>query len=590
MGLLPRLAETSAGKTVQLEFKGYNNTLTVGENEFAFTEKITLGHYPVLSPRPPMGMYTGAFDPEAEVSPNRCRGMLDMDGLIYVRGTRVYVKGVALPGCVLEDSPKQLVKMGARVLIWPDKMLLDTEALTAEPLGAKAENVSAVFSLSRMDGTSYQGVIVSDTAPSDPNNNTYWLDTSDDENHVLKVYSSALNMWAPVGTTYVKIEAAALGTLFRQGDGVTITGVDSPSFTRAGTDYVVAGAGNGWIVVTGVIDAGFTDTITVERRIPDMDFLVQFNNRVWGCSSENHEIYACKQGDPRNWYCYAGVSTDSYAATIGSPGDFTGAAVYMGSVLFFKDDCLHKVFGSMPANFQINEERLRGVKAGCHKSIAQVDEVLYYQSRRGVMAYGAGQPILVSENLGHVRYRNGVAGALNDEYFISMEDEDRPGTWATFVYNARRGAWLRDSAVRYVEMCASAGDLFMVDADTGTMYTRNGTIDERYYATAYGAEQHMEWAARTGDFLMDDPDKGHLSRIQLRVQLVDEDAEIDVGIRYDAAQLNADWVARITGTGKRVVSVPIIPRRCDHFSIELAGRGDSKVFLLAKVLERGSEM
>lgn len=590
MSFLPRLTETAAGRPVQVAFRGYNNTLTVGEDEFSFTEKITLGHYPVLSPRPAMGKYENAFSPETEGGLERCRGMLDMDGLVYVRGNSIYVKGVKLDGYAVADSPKQLVKMGARVLIWPDKVLLNTETMTVEDLGAKAEDVSASFTLSRVDGTSYQGVTASDTAPSDPNNNTYWLDTSDNENHVLKVYSSALNMWSPVGTTYVKIQAAALGTLFQQGDGVSITGVDHAAFTRAGTDYVVAGAGDGWIVVTGVIDAGFTDVVTVERRIPDMDFLVQHNNRVWGCSSANREVYACKQGDPKNWYCYAGVSTDSYAATIGSPGAFTGAAVYGGAVLFFKDDCVHKIFGNVPANFQIVEERLRGVKAGCHKSLAQVDEVLYYQSRRGIMAYGGGPPLLVSEKLGRVRYGGGVAGALNDEYFISMEDEGEPGSWVTFVYNTTRNAWLRDSAGHFHEMCAGQGNLFMVDADTGHMYTRNGTLDERYPATLYGPEIDMYWTARTGDFLMDDPDKGYLGRIQLRVQLIDADAEINVGIRYDAGQLNAEWVSKITGTGKRVVNVPIIPRRCDHFSIELGGRGNSKVFLLAKVLERGTEM
>jgi hypothetical protein len=206
------------------------------------------------------------------------------------------------------------------------------------------------------------------------------------------------------------------------------------------------------------------------------------------------------------------------------------------------------------------------------------------------MAYGGGPPLLVSEKLGRVRYGGGVAGALNDEYFISMEDEGEPGSWVTFVYNTTRNAWLRDSAGHFHEMCASQGDLFMVDAATGHMYTRNGTLDERYPATLYGPEGDMEWTARTGDFLMDDPDKGYLGRIQLRVQLIDADAEINVGIRYDAGQLNAEWVSKITGTGKRVVNVPIIPRRCDHFSIELGGRGNSKVFLLAKVLERGTEM
>ena len=49
-----------------------------------------------------------------------------------------------------------------------------------------------------------------------------------------------------------------------------------------------------------------------------------------------NEIYASKLGDFKNWNCYAGRSTDSYVATRGSDGPFTGAADYLGSPLFFR--------------------------------------------------------------------------------------------------------------------------------------------------------------------------------------------------------------------------------------------------------------
>ena len=57
---------------------------------------------------------------------------------------------------------------------------------------------------------------------------------------------------------------------------------------------------------------------TLKREMPNMDYLTVADNRIWGCSNSAHEIYACKQGDPTNWYSYAGISKDSYAVTIGS--------------------------------------------------------------------------------------------------------------------------------------------------------------------------------------------------------------------------------------------------------------------------------
>src|SRR5699024_8801601 len=108
-------------------------------------------------------------------------------------------------------------------------------------------------------------------------------------------------------------------------------------------------------VIPGILDTAFdqTEPVTVSREIPDMDFLTESENRIWGCSSKNHEIYACKLGDPTNWNCFEGISTDSYSATIGSDGDFTGACTHLGNVLFFKEDSIHKVWGSRPADFQI---------------------------------------------------------------------------------------------------------------------------------------------------------------------------------------------------------------------------------------------
>ena len=84
----------------------------------------------------------------------------------------------------------------------------------------------------------------------------------------------------------------------------------------------------------------------ISKPFPAMDFVVEHNNRLWGCSSGNHEIYCSKLGSAVEWGNYDGISTDAWAATIGSDGDFTGACVYADSVLFFKENCVHIVYGT----------------------------------------------------------------------------------------------------------------------------------------------------------------------------------------------------------------------------------------------------
>ena len=42
-----------------------------------------------------------------------------------------------------------------------------------------------------------------------------------------------------------------------------------------------------------------------------------------------NEIYASKLGDFRNWRCFEGLSTDSYAAARGSDGAFTLSLIHI---------------------------------------------------------------------------------------------------------------------------------------------------------------------------------------------------------------------------------------------------------------------
>lgn len=44
--------------------------------------------------------------------------------------------------------------------------------------------------------------------------------------------------------------------------------------------------------------------VKVERRVPELDFVTEQGNRVWGCSRKENTIYACALGDPTNWYSY----------------------------------------------------------------------------------------------------------------------------------------------------------------------------------------------------------------------------------------------------------------------------------------------
>lgn len=90
--------------------------------------------------------------------------------------------------------------------------------------------------------------------------------------------------------------------------------------------YVLYAVEEDFLIVPGVLEEPLSQTgsLTVARTCPDMDFLAVHQNRLWGCSSENHEIYASKLGDPANFHVYAGIASDSYAGHRWHGGGFHG--------------------------------------------------------------------------------------------------------------------------------------------------------------------------------------------------------------------------------------------------------------------------
>jgi hypothetical protein len=53
-----------------------------------------------------------------------------------------------------------------------------------------------------------------------------------------------------------------------------------------------------------------------------------------------------------------------------------------------------------------------------------------------------------------------------------------------------------------------------------------------------------------------------------------------------------DWeqVCQMTVTSLRSFSVPVRPRRCDHFRIRIEGEGEGKIYSVTKTIEQGSDI
>ena len=596
---LPILNEIPSMTDMIDVFKGYNHNLRIGDGEFFDMQNLSSSKYPVISPRGQRGLYV-----EGENTfPVNPQGLIAKDALCYVDGADFVVNGYHVDmelSTEPEDCPKQLISMGAYVIIMPDKKWVNTSDLAKfGKIEASVTTASTVnFEMCRVDGSAYEGAWVSPEAPEEPKNMALWIDTSSTP-HTLKQWAETSAMWVSIATTYVKISVEGDNKIFEPfevNDGIKISGIKDKRLSDLNSTMIIWDKGDDYIVVTGIIDEVIQqeEPITIERQMPNMDFIIESENRLWGCRygvAKNgevvNEIYASKLGDFKNWNCFMGISTDSYAATVGTDGQFTGAIAHLGYPIFFKENCMHKVYGNYPANYQINTTTCRGVQKGSHKSLAIVNEVLYYKSRNAICAYDGSLPQEISYALGQVPYSSAVACSHGNKYYISMHDDTLNKDdlsditqWHLFVYDASTGLWHKEDHTRVVDFCSCRDELYFINHSDHQIKTMFGS--------GIKDTAKIRWMAETGLIGTDSPTKKYISKLNIRMSL-ELNTHVFFYIQYDS---NEAWefLFRMEGKTLRSFNVPIRPRRCDHLRLRIEGFGEAKIFSIAKTIEQGSDV
>jgi hypothetical protein len=591
----PILNELDTTREMTDAFGGYNHNLRIGVGEFFDMKNLTSTYYPVLSPRGKRGIYKEAIEPLGIISKNK---------LCHVDNGIFYIDNIPVEGIALSHEPKRMVSMGANVIILPDRKYVNTEDPT-DCGDIDYEYVSegnVTFTLAKLDGSDYT---LQYTQAEEPTgaiaNMALWLDTSTTP-HTLKQYSATSGIWVQIATTYIRIEATGIGKHFNQYDGVNISGLKDSEITNGVGDPVnnttqdelaeIDGSMTIWerqddyIVVVGLLSqkATVSNRITISRRMPAMDFVIESGNRLWGCRygiANNgefvNEIYASKLGDFKNWQSFMGVSTDSYTVGVGSDGAFTGAITYLGHPLFFKETCLHKIYGdALP--FGVQNTACRGVQSGSADSLAIVNEILYYKARSAVCAYDGSLPIEISAPLGEVVYSEASAGVCGNKYYISMRDSaDR---WNLFAYDTTKNMWHREDELHAKGFCSHRGELYFIDLADNKIKSVLGSGTPE--------EGEIEWMAETGIMGTDMPDKKYVSRVLLRLMLSIR-STVHIFVQYDSVG-EWEYVTMVTGTVLKTFSVPIKPRRCDHFRLRFVGKGDAKLYSITKTIEQGSDI
>lgn len=596
-------------------FYGYNHNKIISDGEMFDMMNMSGDYFPLLGLRKRRGISSYDIEGQSSVPLNGIHGR---DQLVFIRGNQVYYNFAPVQGLTVSTAenmlPKKIVSFGAYVCIWPDKKYFNTadqsdQGSMERTWSGNSNGISLI--MCRNDGTNYDYTSIArgSAAPADPDNGALWLDESGSE-AVLRQYMKSADEWLEVATTYIKIQGTGIGADLKEYDTVLISGlalggvspdpVIAAQLTELNGAMIVYGCGDNYIIVSGILSGAVEtgdlaeDTVRADLTIPEMDYVVQSNNRLWGCKygmvdgQVVNEIYASKLGDFRNWRNFMGLSTDSWSAGVGTDGPFTGAITQRGYPVFYKENCIHRVSGTEPANFTIQTTYCRGVQKGSWRSVAVVAENIYYKARDAVMVYDGNMPQPVSEALGDVLYSDARAGVLGDKYYLCMKDGD--DNYRQFVYDTTRGTWWAEDGTKALDYGQVDDELFYIDEVNNTLVSVTGSVGEPEEDFDWAAEFDLYGVSYRRESNYDDPSRvrnsKYISMFKIRMEL-DEDAWMKLWIKYDNGEY--EYMGERSGKQLRTFVLPVIPKRCDHVRFRITGHGWAQIYDISRMMEVGGD-
>lgn len=590
--LLNRVLAPTEDRTI--EFKGLNRRTTVAEGEMSDMLNLSSDDYPVLTQRKARGrmnLPTGVVRPLQLMPRYEKIAMIalnDNDNVAF------YYDGVMVPEVVGISESTHMVAINNRLCFFPEKTCIDITNQGLQP--GTYRSLEASITLATDTAISISNTDARITLPAE---------------HNLK-YDDAINI------------SGTLAYTPSGGSGSSMPITISAAVTDVVADNTIVLPRETFIEMTGE-GAGGVKLVagsTITREVPHLDHVVEWNNRLWGVSNSENVIYASKLGDPSNWQYYQGTSMDSYYAEQGTDGDWTGIALYSNHLILFKENSMCRVYGTAPSNYQTTNTEVFGVEPGSRQSVVTINDTVFYKSKIGIMAYSGGLPYCISDGF-NVEFRDVVAGTEKRKYYASIHT--KAGGYELMVFDIEKGLWHKEDNTRF-RSCATIGDkLYYIEYEDDLITCSENVLCSEWLlcgdgstagsvgivnpTTSYEDENSIKWMAAFGPF--DEYIEEHkiYSKLALRIKsdagadnfITDENGEELITDEGDALKLDRTvkvYISIDEGPWELVETydppktkgdfIPIIPRRCDRYSIKIEGEGHCEIKTLTRRVRQGS--
>lgn len=521
-------------------FKGLNRADAGGEDEFIDMLNLSSDHYPYLSPRGPRTEVCSKSNIKYFIAPQLIPGQ-EITAFTGVAGTDFYYNGVVVPkdtGVTIDpvdpDDPntkKCLIDYNGYILIFPDKLYYcytAQEEHVLKRIETGYSDVSLTFSTS---GSNNDSTLVNKVTKSGG-----WASFQVGDSLTIECGKEANNTLA-VDSKYDDVsDSKIMSCVVEAISGNTL---QIKCVSRLGIKLAV--------------ESG-TTTGSIRKAMPDITRACVCNNRVFGVDKAGEMIYASKLADFKNWNVFEGLSTDSWYAQVGTDGRFTGIVTYNQSVVAFKDNYIHMVYGDKPSNYQVSKQIAKGCIDG--DSIVEVEGTLLFLSYDGFYAFAGHAPSLISQKV-NKRYSAAAAGTDGSKYYVSAKLGD---TTEFLTYDTQYNIWHKED-----------------DLDIGWFVRYN---DGLYAATTNkvirlnAGTEEIDWMAESIKFRDNTTVKRSMNDMYFRIVL-EAGSKVEVYARYD----DYDWIKYGTlepnQNGHTIMRVPVRFASADHYQYKLVGHGNA---------------
>ena len=338
------------------------------------------------------------------------------------------------------------------------------------------------------------------------------------------------------------------------------------------------------------------------REAPPLEGMCVCHERLLGYVGNT--VYACRQGDVRNWYPKTDSDEEGYEKNTGHHKPFTACTVYRGKPVFFSEELISTVYGDRPCAFSVADQPIWGVMAGAPRSLLTVGGRLYYVSRHGVTVYDGDEAEILSDLLGE-RILSGVAGSDGRRYYLSATVErDGEPRCMNFVYSLKTNLWHCEDGLACVDFVCHGGILYglqsnradgtarlwrmsgepqAIDGDERSELDESGVLGLGRFGYAVLGSAEPCAALELAELAGDNPERGYLKRLMLRLA-VGENSSVRVYLSCDGEPYRL--MTEVTATGRKWVAIPIFPNRADSYRVRLEATNQFKLYGIGRMYER----